>query len=962
MPDKNHSMARRSAALLATVCTLGSLAVTPIANAAPEPEPSTTQQTTNQPQGNADVNANADGANEADAVANVATVTSPDGQTTSYPTFSAALAASKAGETVTLTANSDESTVRVDKKITVTSVNGAVYSGTMTVHDGATIKGMTFSLTGAAGSNTSVSVQGAGDVKIEGNAFGIAENAAVTGYYGVYVQKGSARVSISNNTFNYPTAAKNHNRTAIYLTGQENTVTDVTVANNTMKVTGAASNKGQTVFIDASGGRNDYGITNLTVTGNTVSATAETKSNATGIYVQGVKGLTFTDNTFTNLSQAVGSGAMPGQNTTSTDIKVGGNDFTGTDTGYGFEKGSVPSGGLTITKPDKVDASRPSQGIVAGVKKSDSDALVTYVSLADAIKDAEDGDTVQLLSSITLDSVMAINKKIILDGQGYALNGQIRLAEKASDSIIQNVKFVLNSTSKMNGWSANIYISAASNVKITNNTFMITADAFMISGKAMGVYVFPNQNAKVDGTQITNNTFDIDGTAGYHIAIHLSNEINDAVPGITNTVISGNTMVAHKGASSEGVFLVSYDKGGKVGVDGVTVSGNQLAAGGSATGGALIDFWGGAKNIDIIGNTFGSGNIGVYLRTQNWGSESAPQENVDIKNNTFNSANGVVVKNGVKTDDDLKYTEYQGTENANKFGANTRPYVGNVDNDTEGATYGVTYRDAADQSLLGWEEVVNGDKVQNVPTKLGYTVTWYKDANVTTPFDPAEDAVTSNITLYAVWAKIPTPVPSPSPDPAPTKSPFIDVIKDKTPHYEDILWLADQGISTGWKEADGTVTFRPATEVNRQDMAAFLYRLAGSPRFDETKAENPFVDVTAETPHYKEILWLYSTGITTGYRNADGTLSFQGLTPVYRQDMAAFLHRLAEYGKAKDPSGKAQSFTDVNGATPHAEDIAWLSRTGVTEGYPDGSFGVGGTVLRQDMAAFLHRMHDNVLK
>lgn len=43
--------------------------------------------------------------------------------------------------------------------------------------------------------------------------------------------------------------------------------------------------------------------------------------------------------------------------------------------------------------------------------------------------------------------------------------------------------------------------------------------------------------------------------------------------------------------------------------------------------------------------------------------------------------------------------------------------------------------------------------------------------------------------------------------------------------------------------------------VKRQDMAAFLYRLAGSPAF-EAPAESPFSDVDASTPHYAEVCWL----------------------------------------------------------------------------------------------------------
>ena len=538
MANQDHSNERRLVALLAAACTLGSLAVAPAANAATtsvtadKVQTSTSQTTeagkndtatgdTNKGDTTGDTGKNdaanngntaADGTNQGEdaAVNGVATVTSADGTAKSYPTFAAALAAAQAGETVTLTKNSDESTVRVDKKITVTAANGAVYSGTMTVHDGATITGMTFSLTGAGGSNTSVSVQGAGDVKIEGNTFGIAENAAVTGYYGIYVQKGSARVSISGNTFDYPTAAKNHNRTAIYLTGQENTVTDITVTNNTMKVTGAASNKGQTVFIDASGGRNDYGITNLMVTGNTVSATAETKANATGIYVQGVKGLTFTDNTFTNLSQAVGSGAMPGQNSTSTDIEVGGNDFTGTNTGYGFDKDSVPSGGLTVTKPDKVEASKPSQHIMAGVQQTDG-SVVAYSSLAGAIANAAAGSTVVLFENAPLTQPITITKKIVIDAQGHNITGNQLKFETGSDgSAVKNAVFYGSAAAATATPATMVLIDGASGVQVTGNTFVMFADTVTtLPGKVAGVTVQAESGNTATGTVISNNTFKV---------------------------------------------------------------------------------------------------------------------------------------------------------------------------------------------------------------------------------------------------------------------------------------------------------------------------------------------------------------------------------------------------------------------------------------------------------------------
>ncbi len=43
--------------------------------------------------------------------------------------------------------------------------------------------------------------------------------------------------------------------------------------------------------------------------------------------------------------------------------------------------------------------------------------------------------------------------------------------------------------------------------------------------------------------------------------------------------------------------------------------------------------------------------------------------------------------------------------------------------------------------------------------------------------------------------------------------------------YKEITWLAAQGISTGWTEGgDGSKTFRPVNAVNRDAMAAFMYR------------------------------------------------------------------------------------------------------------------------------------------
>ena len=227
------------------------------------------------------------------------------------------------------------------------------------------------------------------------------------------------------------------------------------------------------------------------------------------------------------------------------------------------------------------------------------------------------------------------------------------------------------------------------------------------------------------------------------------------------------------------------------------------------------------------------------------------------------------------------------------------------------------------------------------PTRTGYTFSgWYTARNGGTKYD-FNQTVTGNITLYAHWEVIT----------------FRDV-NSSTPHSTDIAWITEAGISTGWKEQDGSYTFRGMDTVKRQDMAAFLRRLAARDGITDAEAWKPtendwarFRDVDRNTPHAEDILWLAHTGISTGY--PDGT--FRGMEPVYRQDMAAFLHRLALQA-GKGDNAASQSFNDVTDITPHASDIRWLGGSGIAQGYPDGTFRGMTPVYRQDMAAFLHRL------
>lgn len=119
---------------------------------------------------------------------------------------------------------------------------------------------------------------------------------------------------------------------------------------------------------------------------------------------------------------------------------------------------------------------------------------------------------------------------------------------------------------------------------------------------------------------------------------------------------------------------------------------------------------------------------------------------------------------------------------------------------------------------------------------------------------------------------------------------FTDVNVYSTPHAMDIQWMGDNKITTGWL-VNGRFVFRGMDNVKRQDMAAFLKRLAAKANKGQNIRGKAFADVNRSTPHWQEIQWLGGSGISTGWPSNRGPV-FRGMDTVKRQDMAAFIHRL----------------------------------------------------------------------
>ncbi len=151
--------------------------------------------------------------------------------------------------------------------------------------------------------------------------------------------------------------------------------------------------------------------------------------------------------------------------------------------------------------------------------------------------------------------------------------------------------------------------------------------------------------------------------------------------------------------------------------------------------------------------------------------------------------------------------------------------------------------------------------------------------------------------------------------------------------FTEIEWLAQLTpvVTNGYSGAvcDAVPTsspcYRPANPISRQAMAAFLYRYAGEPAFTPPGVAT-YNDTPVGSPFFKEVEWLDTTGITTGYTTLAqcgtpaNTPCFKPTTAVSRQATAAFLYRydntaglprLASIDDAAAPAGGGDAGDDA---------------------------------------------------
>ena len=162
-------------------------------------------------------------------------------------------------------------------------------------------------------------------------------------------------------------------------------------------------------------------------------------------------------------------------------------------------------------------------------------------------------------------------------------------------------------------------------------------------------------------------------------------------------------------------------------------------------------------------------------------------------------------------------------------------------------------------------QTTSGHKLTSLPTAArsgSYSfVGWFTAASGGTEITPSYE-FTADTTVYAHWTYTgssgtgggTTPKPT---QPAAPKLPFTDVSEDDW-FYADAAYLYEKGVMKGTADE----TFAPGRSVTRGQLAAALYRMAGEP---ETEGKAVFTDVPASCWCAAAITWAAENGVVTGY-------------------------------------------------------------------------------------------------
>ncbi len=143
--------------------------------------------------------------------------------------------------------------------------------------------------------------------------------------------------------------------------------------------------------------------------------------------------------------------------------------------------------------------------------------------------------------------------------------------------------------------------------------------------------------------------------------------------------------------------------------------------------------------------------------------------------------------------------------------------------------------------------------------------------------------------------------------------------------HESIDFCIDQGYMNGVDDD----LFNPTGNSTRAQFVTILYRVAGQPKIDESKALE-FVDVEDDQWYSEAIAWASAEGIVNGV----GEDKFNPMGAITREQIASIFYC---YAKAEKVEGDLKAFPDGEDAAAYAVDaLVWAVKEGIISGVKSG--------------------------
>lgn len=352
--------------------------------------------------------------------------------------------------------------------------------------------------------------------------------------------------------------------------------------------------------------------------------------------------------------------------------------------------------------------------------------------------------------------------------------------------------------------------------------------------------------------------------------------------------------------------------------------------------------------------TLANNALTEYLDVEFSSESKAPQLNVSVP----------AVNPTADTEITVTGTGYYGSGNAEIQGQSMNLVINEIDQKTgkpTGAvlTHPVDYTYRVEEKDL-YDGFTDGtfQTTFTIPANTLKTGHVYELSTGVYPKDPKDDVIFEahqKLPLTTADQPVPNPKPAepqPGPEPAPNPKPapgekptpesdFKDV-RDRTAHRDAILWASQRQLVDS---ADGY--YRPYDAITREQSVVALYRLAGSPQVTLPQ-ESPYVDVTPEHPHYREIIWARESGISFGW--SDG--HFRPEAAASHASMAAFLYRYAGEPGVNLP--EQSLYADMTADSPFYRESTWLKKRGLVF-WSENWFQPDGAVTRADFAELIYQ-------